>query len=92
MKEEIISIVVKRLGNQFETLRACFLGSSNEVGSLYCVLDTLLPEDIADRIHKVFPTASSMRLMDSLREQKYKLQSFDSIGLMATQNRGASRS
>lgn len=77
MKEQITSLVVKQLESQVETLRARFLESSNEVGARYCVLDDLLSEDIADRIHKVFPAASSMRLMDSFREKKYTSKSFD---------------
>lgn len=77
MKEKIISLIVEKLENQVESLRAAFLDSSREVGVRYCVLDNLLPDDIAYRIHKAFPAASSMRLMDSFREKKYTSKSFD---------------
>lgn len=77
MKEKITSIIVRKLESQVETLRNNFLQSSNEVGVRYCVLDNLLPEDISRKIHKVFPAAASMRLMDSFREKKYTSKSYD---------------
>ncbi len=77
MKEKIISLIVEKLENQVEHLRASFLKSSDELGVKFCFLDNLLPDNIAYRIHKVFPDASSMRLMDSFREKKYTTKSFD---------------
>jgi len=79
MKEQIISLVIERLENQLESLRAAFLKSSSEVGVRYCVLDNLLPDDIAHRINKVFPAASSMRFMNSFREKKYTSKSYDNF-------------
>lgn len=77
MKEQIVSLVVARLENQVESLRAAYRDSFSEVGVRYCVLDNLLPDDIAHRINKAFPAASSMRLMDSFREKKYTSKSYE---------------
>ena len=68
MKELIVSLIAKQLACQSDSLRTQFFGSGIETGVRYCVIDDLLPEEIAHRIHKAFSETASMRLMDSLRE------------------------
>ena len=68
MKEQIVSLVAKKLKSQVDSLRTQFLESGIETGVRYCIVDDLLPEELSSRIHQAFPEAASMRLMDSLRE------------------------
>lgn len=77
MKEQIVALVVGRLTEQVEPLRLAFMDSFKAVGVRFCVVDNLLPNDIAHRINEVFPTASSMRLMDTFREKKFTSKSYD---------------
>ena len=77
MREQIVSLIAKQLEYQSDSLRTQFFDSGIESGVRYCVIDDLLPEAIAHHIHKAFPEASSMRLMDSFREKKYTSKNFD---------------
>lgn len=75
--EEIVHLIIDRLSLLEERLHAEFQESINEVGIRYCVIDDLLPNEIAERISFTFPCADSMRLMNSFREKKYTSKSFD---------------
>jgi len=76
-REEVVQLIVAKLTTQREVLRQAFSDSKREVGVRYCVVDDLLPRELAERIHRVFPAPDAMRLMDSFREKKYTSKSFD---------------
>lgn len=83
-RETLVDLIVERLEAAEAELRDSFEKSVAEVGVRYCVLDGLLPTDIAQRIHEAFPSAEKMRLMDSFRERKYTSKSYDKFSpLMA---------
>lgn len=77
MKEDIVQLIVKRLTVEAAVLRNAFEESRNEVGVRYCVVDGLLPQDLATKIFEAFPATGQMRLMSSFRERKYTSKSFD---------------
>ncbi|WP_343627090.1 2OG-Fe(II) oxygenase [Roseateles puraquae] len=77
MKEQLIQLIVERLGREQDALAKAFQASKNEVGVRYCAVDDLLPQELAERIHRAFPQPSAMRLMESFRERKYTSKSFD---------------
>lgn len=76
-REWLVDLIVQRLGSAETALRESFDKSVADVGVRYCALDDLLPTDIAQRIHAVFPRTEQMRLMTSFRERKYTSKSFD---------------
>jgi len=77
MKEELVQLIVARLSADRDALKTAFQASKNEVGVRYCAVDDLLPQELAERIHRAFPQPSAMRLMESFRERKYTSKSFD---------------
>lgn len=77
MKEQLVGLICQRLERDEAVLREQFARSSNIVGVRHVPVDSLLPEDIAQRIHAAFPPPETMRLMDSFRERKYTSKSFD---------------
>jgi len=77
MKEQLVQLICDRLNRSADQLSREFAESAREVGVRYAVVDDLLPEEIARRIHAAFPDPASMRLMDSFRERKYTSKSFD---------------
>ena len=76
-RETLVNLIVERLEMVVGELRDSFENSINEVGVRYCVIDGLLPMDIAQLIYDSFPLVEKMRLMDSFRERKYTSKSFD---------------
>jgi Rps23 Pro-64 3,4-dihydroxylase Tpa1-like proline 4-hydroxylase len=76
-KEEIVALILARLNENAGALAESFHRSATEVGVRYCVVDDLLPEELAQRIYSAFPQTGSMRLMDSFREKKYTSKDFD---------------
>ena len=82
MNEEFVQLILARLQRDETVLRQAFEASKAAVGVRYCVIDDLLPADIAKRIDEAFPPIEKMRLMDSFRERKYtskKFEQFDSL-------------
>jgi Rps23 Pro-64 3,4-dihydroxylase Tpa1-like proline 4-hydroxylase len=77
MKEELVRLICERLTADEAALREQFARSAQIVGVRHVVVDDLLPNDIAQRIHAAFPAPQSMRLMDSFRERKYTSKSFE---------------
>ncbi len=77
MKEELVQSILARLQTDEAPLRAAFEASRAKVGVRFCVIDDLLPADIAQRIADVFPKPDQMRLMDSFRERKYTSKNFE---------------
>lgn len=76
-RETLVNLILNRLVPLVEKLSKDFQDSSKEVGVRYCIIDDLLPNDIAERISSAFPNPESMRLMNSFREKKYTSKSFD---------------
>ena len=77
MKEDIVRQICERLSHDVQGLSLQFWRSIGEVGVRYVVVDDLLAEALARRIHAQFPPDNEMRLMDSFRERKYTSKSFD---------------
>jgi Rps23 Pro-64 3,4-dihydroxylase Tpa1-like proline 4-hydroxylase len=77
MIEHLIQLIAGRLAAERERLAQDFLASGSRVGARLCVIDDLLPDDIARRIHASFPPPSRMRLMKSFRETKFTSKQFD---------------
>lgn len=76
-REELVDLILARLEPHVDGLSENFETSRKEVGIRYCVIDNLLPNDIAERISSAFPNPESMRLMNSFREKKYTSKRFD---------------
>jgi Rps23 Pro-64 3,4-dihydroxylase Tpa1-like proline 4-hydroxylase len=77
MKTNLVESICMRLTRDEDALRQQFATSAGAVGVRHVVVDGLLPEDIARRIHQAFPKPEAMRLMDSFRERKYTSKSFE---------------
>lgn len=76
-RETLVNLLLARLAPLVDKLSEDFEMSRKEVGVRYCVIDKLLPSDIAEQIFSAFPNPESMRLMNSFREKKYTSKSFD---------------
>ncbi len=83
MKEEIIKLIVARLENDAEFLRADF-HADKKIATHFTAIDNLLPEDLARKIHEAFPPTDEMRLMDSFREKKYTSKSLDKFDALVS--------
>lgn len=66
---ELAELIYKKIYNNKDVLKNQFLNSKDKIGYFY--LDTVMPEDIALSISKVFPTPEEMVLKKSIREDKY---------------------
>ncbi len=77
MREQTVQVICDRLSRDVDKLRDEFAGATARVGVRHVVLENLLPEELARRIHAAFPPPASMRLMDSFRERKYTSKSFE---------------
>ena len=76
-KNELVDMIVSKLLPLIGKLSKEFQLSGNKVGVRYCVVDDLLPVELAGKISEVFPALNSMRLMDSFREKKLTSKNFD---------------
>jgi Rps23 Pro-64 3,4-dihydroxylase Tpa1-like proline 4-hydroxylase len=76
-RETLVNLILARLAPLVDKLSEDFETSRKEVGVRYCVIDELLPSDVAEQISSAFPNPESMRLMNSFREKKYTSKSFD---------------
>ena len=77
MKDQLAELICQKLRSCRDELGFEFQESVAEVGVRYCIVDNLLPEEIARSIHQKFPAPASMRLMSSFREKKYTSKRFD---------------
>jgi Rps23 Pro-64 3,4-dihydroxylase Tpa1-like proline 4-hydroxylase len=75
--QELVNLILSKLLSMADSLSDAFEASCEEVGVRYCVIDDLLPIDIARRISDSFPLPDSMRLMSSFREKKFTSKSFE---------------
>ncbi len=76
MREELVKLIVERLGRDADAISRDF-DSEKEIKTRYCAIDNLLPEDIARKFDNVFPLSDEMRLLDSFREKKFTSKSLD---------------
>lgn len=77
--EQLATLIVARLERNEPELRAAFEGSRAGVGVRHCVIDDLLPAELAQEIAAKFPAPEQMRLMDSFRERKHTSKDFDAF-------------
>lgn len=81
-REQIAHLILQRLQADNDELRHNFESSREAVGVRHCVIDDLLPPDVAQAIGDRFPQPSDMRLLSSFRERKYTskaLERFDPL-------------
>lgn len=76
--QELSSLIVSRLRTELNSLRSQF--ERPRIGrTRYALVDNVLPDDVAQRIHRAFPPASRMRLLSSFRERKYTSKALDQM-------------
>jgi Rps23 Pro-64 3,4-dihydroxylase Tpa1-like proline 4-hydroxylase len=66
---QLADYILKSLSDNEEQLKNQFQNDISSIRSFY--LDDLLPEEITNQIHKVFPKPEQMVLKRSIREDKY---------------------
>jgi Rps23 Pro-64 3,4-dihydroxylase Tpa1-like proline 4-hydroxylase len=76
MRVKLVNLIVERLEAEADRIRAEF-GADRSIKAKYCVIDDLLPRDVAEQISLAFPISQKMRLLDSFREKKYTSKSLD---------------
>ena len=76
MKAKFVELILERLEREFEQIKADFRADKG-INTRFTAIDNLLPQDIAEKIHKAFPGLEEMRLLDSFREKKYTSKSLD---------------
>lgn len=76
MRDKLVSLICERLGRESDNIASDFRADQN-VGARFCIIDDLLPDDIARRISGAFPPAAEMRLMKTFRERKHTSKSLD---------------
>lgn len=82
-KYDLVKLILNKLEPMVDDLSKSFELSSKEVGVRYCVVDDLLPLDVAEKISDAFPNPTIMRLMNSFREKKYTTKSFEKYDPLA---------
>lgn len=78
MREELIRLILERLERERVESAADF-SAEKGVNTYFCVIDDLLPIELAHRIAGAFPPASEMRLMKTFREWKHTSKSVDTF-------------
>src|SRR5258706_4656467 len=76
MREELVNLILKRLDRDAARIAADF-AAEKDIKTRFCMIDDLLPADLAQKIADAFPSTSEMRLMKSFRELKYNSKSLD---------------
>ncbi|MGB0896766.1 MAG: 2OG-Fe(II) oxygenase [Flavobacteriaceae bacterium] len=66
---DFANLILDKIDTHKDELSAAFSASKSSIS--YFVLDDLLPLNLAEQIHQVFPKPSEMVLKKSLKEQKY---------------------
>ncbi len=74
-RKELAGIIFGRIQADREALAAMFASSRAGIGYFY--IDDLLPADIAQQMHQVFPKPHEMVLKKSIREDKYVAAQMD---------------
>ena len=76
-RRQYADLILKRLEEKQQELKAQF-GTPGRIQS--CIVDDLLPQDLAMEIARAFPKPEQMKLQKSIREHKYtakQLNQFD---------------
>lgn len=76
LKHDLADLISSRIRRESERLHTQF-ASQNQVRTRHCIVDDLLPDDIARKIFASFPPLETMRLMSSFREKKYTTKAVD---------------
>lgn len=76
MKKKLVELILERLERESEQIRTDFKAHKG-INTCFTAIDNLLPQEIAEKIHKAFPPPKEMRLLDSFREKKYTSKSLD---------------
>ena len=79
MLNQISEKIYQKLENKKVEYKSFFDNSNNDFGAKYCVIDNLLPEDLALEINSNFPNYKDMRVLNSMREKKYTSKNFSSF-------------
>jgi Rps23 Pro-64 3,4-dihydroxylase Tpa1-like proline 4-hydroxylase len=78
--QEISELIVEKISQNREVLKANYKKSIHEIGYFY--IDDLLPNDLVLKINSCFPEAKDMILKKSIREDKYiavQMDNYDSL-------------
>ncbi len=78
VREELTSIIVRRLQEESDRLRDDFQ-SPKKVQTRYTWLDNVLPIELAEKIYASFPSTDTMPLLSSFREKKYTSKSLEKM-------------
>lgn len=74
-RKEIALLIVEKLTNEKEALKALFQKSKNEIGFFY--IDNLLPEKLVIEINKKFPKLAESKQRKNIRENKHVAYQMD---------------
>lgn len=84
MKEEIVGLIQKRLEQESARLEKEFLASAELGVARHCVIDNLLPKELAHLVFSKFPSKEQMRLLNSFREKKLTYKQLDNTSSLLT--------
>ena len=79
MKEDVASIILRRLDEEREHLRQSFNRTRDETSTKYFVLDNLLPEDLVLKLYESFPNEEIYFRRDTFRERKLTFAKLDRL-------------
>jgi Rps23 Pro-64 3,4-dihydroxylase Tpa1-like proline 4-hydroxylase len=83
-RDKLAHLIANRLDSEKVNLQQQMATTGADVGVRHCIVDNLLPGEIAKEIYEAFPTIGEMRLMNSFRERKYTSKNLDKFSpLMA---------
>ncbi|MFN2501919.1 MAG: 2OG-Fe(II) oxygenase [Pyrinomonadaceae bacterium] len=74
MREQLVTLILERIEREPARVAGDFAAEQN-IGTKHCVIDDLLPAEVAHSIANVFPPTDDMRLMRNFREWKYTSKS-----------------
>lgn len=74
---QIVDLIINRLNEEHGRLMNDFHKTHNPTVARHCVVDNLLPEDIALKIYHAFPATDQMRQMKNFRERKYTFKQLE---------------
>lgn len=69
-------MILGRLDRDHDAIKTEF-ALDRGIKAQYCAIDSLLPEETAQKMAAAFPPEDEMRLLDSFREKKYTSKSLD---------------
>ena len=74
-RREIADLLVDRIASDQSSIRKQYQESQDGIG--HFVIDSLLPENLAEKIFRAFPRPETMKLRKSLREYKFVAAQMD---------------